>query len=146
MNAVETVRAMLAAIEAQDWDTARGYLTDDFTFGGAVPQPISAEAWLGVHRALGAAMPDFSFNVSGLREEQGVVNGTVQLTGTQTRELSLPIPGTPVIAPTGRRLSSPAENFTCAFRGDKLSSYTVQPVAHGGVHGILEQLGAPSHA
>lgn len=146
MNAIETVRATLAAIEAQDWETARGYLTDDFTFSGAVPQPISAEAWLGVHRALGAAMPDFSFNVSGLREEQGVVSGTVQLTGTQTRELKLPIPGTPAIAPTGRHLSMAAENFTCTFRGDKISNYAVQPTPHGGVHGILEQLGAPTHA
>src|SRR5262245_44947480 len=117
MKSAETVRALLAAIEARQWETARSYLADDFTFSGAVPQPISADAWLAVHRALAAAMPDLTFNASNIREEAGRVRGNVQVSGTQTRELALPIPGIPTIAPTGKRVTLPIEDIVCTFRG-----------------------------
>lgn len=148
MNAVETVQAVLAAIEATDWERARSYLADDFTFSGAVPQPIGPDAWLGVHRALSAAMPDLSFNARGLHEENGKVVGQVQLTGTQTRDLALPLPGFAVIAPTGKRVSLPIENFAAVLRGERLINYEVGHVEGGGVPGLLAQLGAslPAHA
>ncbi|WIG58699.1 MAG: hypothetical protein OJF49_001445 [Ktedonobacterales bacterium] len=148
MNAVETVQTVLAAIEATDWERARSYLADDFTFGGAVPEPIGADAWLGVHRALAAAMPDFSFNARGIHDENGRVAGQVQITGTQTRELALPIAGLAPIPPTGKRVSLPTENVTVTMRGDKLATYVVSEVAGGGLPGILSQLGValPTHA
>lgn len=147
MNAVETVQAVLAAIEAGEWQRARGYLADDFTFSGAVPQPIGPDAWLGVHRALSAAMPDFSFNASGLREQGGKVVGQLQISGTQTRELALPLPGVAPIAPTGRRVSLPAEPITVTAHGERLVNLEVETVAGGGLPGILAQLGAaiPAH-
>ncbi len=141
MTMTETVRALLSAIEAQRWDEARGYLADDFTFSGATPQPVGADAWLAVHKAFAAAMPDFSFNASDIREEQGGVRLRVRPSGTQTRELALPIPGIPAIAPTGKRVQLMAEDCTCAFRGDKLVSYHVHETPGGGVKGILAQLG-----
>lgn len=148
MNGVETVQAVLAAIEANDWERARGYLADDFIFGGAVPEPVGPDAWLGVHRALGAAMPDFSFNARGLHEENGQIAGQLQITGTQTRELALTALGIPVIQPTGKRVSLPTENITATTRGDKIATIMVSKVAGGGLPGILAQLGAalPSHA
>lgn len=142
MTNSETVRALLTAIEQLRWDEAQGYLTSDFTFGGAVPQPLSADAWLGVHKAFAAAMPDFSFNASDIREEQGGVRLHLRISGTQTRAMALPVPGIPVIAPTGKRVQLPAESCTAHFRGDKIASYTVEKVSGGGLPGILGQLGA----
>jgi predicted ester cyclase len=148
MNAVETVHAVLAAIEASDWERARSQLADTFTFSGAVPEPISPDAWLGIHRAFAAAMPDFSFNASDLREEESRVFGQVQLTGTQTRELALPLPGFAPLPPTGKRVSLPAEGFTATLRDGRLVNYEVARVTGGGLPGILAQLGAtiPLHA
>ena len=137
-----TVRALLTAIEQLRWDEAKGYLTEDFTFGGAVPQPLNTDAWLGVHKAFAAAMPDFSFNASDIREEQGGVRLRLQISGTQTRAMALPIPGAPFIAPTGKRVQLPAEPCACEFRGDKIASYIVEKVSGGGLPGILAQLGA----
>jgi predicted ester cyclase len=142
MNAVETVQAVLAAIEASDWERARSHLGGKFTFSGAVPEPIGPDAWLGVHRAIAAAMPDFSFNARGLHEEDGKVVGQVQLTGTHTRELALPLPGFTPISPTGKRVSLPAEGFTATLLDDRLVNYEVAPVVGGGLPGILAQLGA----
>lgn len=148
MNAVETVQAVLGAIEASDWERARSLLADNFTFGGAVPEPIGPDAWLGIHRALSAAMPDFSFNARDCQEVNGTVTLEVHATGTQTRELVLPIPGLAPIPPTGKRIALPAEGCTVTLRGDKLATYTVSEVPGGGVLGMLAQLGVslPAHA
>lgn len=148
MNAVETTRAALAAIEACDWARARSYLADDFTFSGAVPQPLGPDAWLGIHQGLAAAMPDFSFNAQDLHEESGKVVGVVQITGTQTRALALPIPGLASIPPTGKRVSLTIEPIAVTLRGDKLVNLEITPVAGGGLPGILSQLGVamPAHS
>lgn len=143
MTKTDIVRALLNAIVGQRWDEARGYLSDDFEFSGATPQPVNADAWLAVHKALGAAMPDLRTTDRDFREDGGVVRFTVQLTGTQTGALALPIPGIPTIAPTGKRVQLPEEHCTVGFQGDKLNSYHVQTTDEGGIPGILKQLGAP---
>ena len=86
-------------------------------------------------------MPDFRFNASDIREEQGVVRLQMNPSGTQTRELALPFPGIPVIPPTGKRVQLAPEPCDCEFRGDKVISYHVQSSPDGGVKGILAQLG-----
>ena len=148
MTKSETVRAVLDAIERQRWDEARSYLSDDFEFSGATPQPVNADAWLAVHKALGAAMPDLRADTRDMREEGGKVLFAVQLAGTQTGALALPIPGIPTIAPTGKRVRLPEEYCTVGFQGDKLVSYSVQTTDEGGIPGILKQLGValPAHS
>lgn len=147
MTKTDTVRALLDAIEGQRWDEARGYLSDDFEFSGATPQPVNADAWLAVHKAFAGGMPDFSFNARDIREEGGAVRLTVQPSATQTHELSLPMVGIPPIAPTGKRVQLAPEACTCVFQGDKLIAYQVQATPDGGVVGMLKQLGValPAH-
>ena len=147
MTTSETVYALLAAIEAGRWDEARGYLTNDFVFGGGVPQPIGPDAWLGIHRAMSAAMPDYSFNARDFHDENGVASGSVHITATQTREMVLPVPGIPAIAPTGKRVTLPAEDLTATGRGAQIAAISVSAVPGGGLPGILAQLGValPAH-
>lgn len=147
MNALETVQAELAAIEAGDWARARSLLADDYTFSGAVPEPIGPDAWLAIHRGMSEAMPDFSFNARGLRESGDKVFGQVQVSGTQTRELALPIPGLKPVPPTGKRVSLPTEDIAATVRGGKIVNLEVGAVPGGGVPGMLSQLGAtiPAH-
>ncbi|HEY7834796.1 MAG TPA: nuclear transport factor 2 family protein [Ktedonobacterales bacterium] len=148
MNAVETLQAVIGDIEANDFVRARGLLADDFVFGGAVPEPIGPDAWLGIHKAFNAAMPDFRFNASNYRDDNGAVTLQVQITGTQTRELVLPIPGMPAIPATGKHVALPAEPIRATARGDKLATLTVSEIPGGGLPGLLSQLGVslPAHA
>jgi SnoaL-like polyketide cyclase len=146
MGKVDTVNAVVDAIEAQEWSKATSYLTEDFTFSGAVPQPISGEQWMGVHRALAAAFSDFNLHFQRAHEESGKVFGEVQLTGDHTGELRLPIPGIPVVPATGKHISLPAEPVIISFRGEKISNYEVEPVPESGIPGILQQIGAASSA
>lgn len=141
MQGAAILEAAIQAVEAGDFDRARSLLADDFTFSGAVPEPIGPDAWLGIHRAFAAAMPDFSFNLSGVRESGAKVLAQLQLTGTQTHELALPIPGVKPVPPTGKHVSLPAEDIAVTTAGDKITNLDVSPVEGGGVAGLLSQLG-----
>ena len=147
MNQTETVAALLSAIEREEWAQAASYLTSDFTFSGAVPQPISGEEWLGIHKAFAAAYSNFSFNYQPDAETGQQVHCTVQLTGKHTRDLQLPVPGIPVIPPTGKQVSLPREPLTFTFRNGKVADLHVTPVEGGGLPGMLQQLGValPAH-
>lgn len=147
MNAIETVQAVVSAIETSDWQRARSLLADDFTLSGPVPEPIGPDAFVAIHRALAAAMPDFSFNASNFQDVNGTVTYQVQLTGTQTQELALPVPGIGPIPATGKRVSLPVEPNRATLRGGKVATAEASEVPGGGVPGLLAQLGVslPAH-
>ncbi len=141
MNAQQVTQKVLKAIEDQDWALAGSLLAEDFKFSGATPQPIGAAEWLGVHQALAKAMPDLRFNYVATGGDDGTAEGSVQLNGTNTGELALPIPGLPRIPATGRKITNPKEHVRVKARGDKLINYEVEQVPNGGVLGILTQMG-----
>lgn len=147
MNQTETVAALLSAVEREEWAEAASYLTSDFTFSGAVPQPISGEEWLGIHKAFAAAYSNFRVNYQPGAESGQQVHCTVQLTGKHTRDLRLPIPGMPVIPATGKQVSLPREPVTYTFRDGKVADQHVEQVDGGGLPGMLQQLGValPAH-
>jgi heme-degrading monooxygenase HmoA len=136
----QITRQVVAAIEARDFDAARALLSDDFEFSGAVPQPINADAWLGVHRALGAAFSDFSFRFQPAKTTGDMLEGTVQVGGTQDGEFRAPVPGLPIIPATGKRVLNPMEHIRVTARGGKLTNWDVEHVSDGGLAGIVKQL------
>jgi hypothetical protein len=147
MNHSETAKALLSAIEKEEWAQAASYLTSDFTLSGPVPEPISGEAWLGLHKAFAAGLSHFSFNYQPGAETGQQVHGKVQLTANHTGELRLPMPGIPAIPATGKHVSLPAEAVTFTFHNGKVANLQVEQVAGGGLPGMLKQLGVamPTH-
>jgi len=146
-NAQAITKQVLQAIENQDFTAARALLSDDFKFSGAVPVPIGPDEWLGVHKALAAAMPDFSFHYQPKGGDENNAKGTVQVGGTHNGTLSLPIPGTPTIPATGKKILNPVEHVSAKEENGKLTEYVVEHLADGGVVGIISQMGAavPAH-
>jgi hypothetical protein len=71
------------------------------------------------------------------------VVAAVQITGTQTRDLILPIPGMPTIPATNKNVPLPGEHLEFTFMGDKIASLASDNVTGGGVPGVLQQLGVP---
>jgi hypothetical protein len=137
----DIVRNLLAAIEADDMNTAMSYLSSDFQLSGPLPEPIGAREWLGLHHALNQGMPDFSFNLKEVRADGNQVYTTVQISGTQTNDLDLSAMGMGVIPATGVAVQLPEEHPVATFDGDQIVSIGLEPVEGGGVPGILHQLG-----
>ncbi len=140
--AATVVRAVIAAIEAGDFAQARALLHDDFSFSGPVPQPIGPDAWLSVHRALYAAMPDLRFNASGFETTHTGVRFGVGLTMTHTGTLDLAPLGLRAFASTGKAVKLPPESATVVVRDGKLASWANVTPPDGGLVGIARQIGA----
>jgi predicted ester cyclase len=141
MTAIEMASKLLHDIEAKDTTAAAKLLTDDFTFSGPVPQPISGREWLAMHKSLSIAFPDWKFNASDLREEAGKVRVAVRITGTHKGELNLSSLGMPNVPATGKSIKLPREEITLTVSNGKFSSLHTPPTDGGGVMGILSQLG-----
>ena len=141
MSALDIIKAGLAAIEAGDFKKLDGMVADDMVFAGPVPEPLGKREFIGVQTAMHVAMPDWKFNPSDFKENGDVVTVNFQITGTQTGELSLPMPGLPKLPPSGKKISLPKEQSTFTVKNGKLSRLDVTSTPGGGVMGILAQLG-----
>ena len=113
---------------------------DAMASGGMLPQPIPAMEALKVTGGLTTAFPDLKFDV-----QQVTVNGdqatvNVQWSGTNTGELSLPIPGMQPVSPTGKKVSV-KDTYIITVQGDKVSHFTVKSPADGGIPAALAQMG-----
>jgi len=143
MSAMDIVKAGLAAVEANDFKKLEGLLADDMVFAGPVPEPVGKHEFVGLQSLLLAAMPNWKFNAKDFKENGDVVTVTLQVTGTHTAELSLPMPGMPKIPATGMKVSLPSEASTFTVKNGKITRLDVAPTPGGGVPGILSQLGVP---
>lgn len=143
MNAIEIVRLGLDAIEAHDFKKLDEYLADDMKFVGPTPEPVGKREFIALQSALVSAMPDWKFNPSNFKEDGDIVTVMLQISGTQTGELNLPMPGMPKISPTGKHVSLPEELTTFTVKNGKVSMIDSESSPAGGVQGILTQLGVP---
>ena len=141
MGAIDTVKAALAAVEQGDFKKVEEFTADDLAFVGPTPQPLGKREFLATQMALHTAFPDWRFNATDFSEAGDVVTANVQITGTHTGELSLPMPGFPKVPPSGKRISLPAQKTSWTIKNGKMSRLEAAPSPTGGVPGILAQLG-----
>ena len=143
MSAIDIVKEGLAATEAGDFKKLDSMIAEDMVFAGPVPVPVGKREFMGLQMALHAAMPDWKFNATDMKENGDQVTMMVQITGTQTGELSLPMPGFPKVPPSGKKVSLPKEPSTFTVKNGKLTRIDAPASPNGGVPGILMQLGVP---
>ena len=125
-----------------DAEKTKSHLTADaMVSGGVLPQPMPAMEAFNLVGAMQAAFPDLKFEV-----EQVTVNGNqatvnLQLIGTNTGPLSMPLPGmSGSIPPTGKKVSA-KDVFVITVQGEKVSHMRVESPAGGGLPGVLAQMG-----
>ncbi|HEY3344043.1 MAG TPA: nuclear transport factor 2 family protein [Anaerolineaceae bacterium] len=140
------LRDCFAALEAGHFEDAAGYLSDDFTFSGPVPEPVGKKEFVGLQTGLITGIPDWKFNLHNVRTQGDTITCTVQITGTHTATLPALMPGASAVPPTGKHFSLPEEPARVAVRDGKMTSLAVDQVPGGGVMGIFQQLGIPMHA
>ena len=141
MNRVELASEFFRAIEQGHWHEVSLLLTDDFAYYGPTPEPYGKEEWLHMQEALNHAFPDWSFHLSKVEQELDKVVVTVHITGTHDGPLKLPIMGLAPLPPTHQKITLPEEHATLTFRGDQISELHTETTLHGGLLGLLTQLG-----
>ena len=141
MEPQELANEFVSAFNAGDYEKVSGYLAEEFTFSGPVPEPVDAEMYLGLTKALKGGMPDLDFHLHTMGGEGNVVNTGTILEGTHTADLDLTPMGFGVIPATGKSVKLPHEGGRLTVEGDKIQSYEVDKTEGGGLMGILAQIG-----
>jgi predicted ester cyclase len=144
MSGIDIVKSALAAAEAGDYAKVSGMLTEDMQFAGPVPNPVGKKEFIGIQSAMVAGIPDWKFNAADYKEQGDKVTAVLQITGSQTRELRLPLPGMQPIPASGKHVSLPREPVTFTIKDGKISRLESAVVPGGGVMGVLAQLGVPA--
>ena len=143
MNAIDVVKAAFSAVEAGQADKYANMLSDDLVFAGPVPNPIGKREFVPLQLALVSAMPDWKFNATDYKLNGDKVAVMIRITGTQTGELDLHMPGFMQFPPSGKHVSLPAQLTTFTVRNDQITRIEAEPDPKAGVPGILAQLGIP---
>jgi predicted ester cyclase len=138
---VDSVRAFISALEANEQETAANFLIDDFMATGWTPQPLDKNAFLTVIGGLKSGIPGLMFNMHNIAEEGAVINATFQIAGYQTDTFSLPPLSLPPIPQMARSISMPAEDVSFTLIDEKIKLMSVKPTRGGGISGLLHQLG-----
>src|SRR5579863_4673692 len=144
--ATETVLAFMQAVEGSQFDTAKSYLADSFTFSGWTPGPLNRDDFIAVLSGLKSSMPGLSYHFRSSREldekEQDTQEvGSVQITGRQENALNLPPLSLPPIPQMANTVSLPPTRWYFTLQNNLISRINVEHVHGGDFHALLNQLG-----
>jgi predicted ester cyclase len=129
------------SIQKGDFENAKRMLADDFQFRGPVPEPIDANAWLGMSASLKTAFPDLNYHFKVIGAEGDVVRSTSQLSGTHSGSFDLTNMNMGVIPATNRSFSSKVEKTKVTVKENLVTAWVIEPTEGAGLKAILGQLG-----
>jgi len=128
------------SIQKGDFSNAKTMLADDFQFTGPVPEPISAEAWLGMSASLKTAFPDLNYHFKVIGADGDVVKTTSQLSGTHSGSFDLTNMRMGVVPATNKTFSTKSEKTKVSIKDNKITLWAVEPNDGAGLMEILKQL------
>ena len=140
MNKRETVQALMDAVQKGDFEIVRSMLADNFQFSGPVPEPLNAEAWLGMSASLKAAFSDLNYHFKVIGADGDVVKSTSQLSGTHNGSFDLTGMNMGVIPATNKAFSVNLEKTKVTVKENKITLWAVEPNDGAGLAAILKQL------
>ena len=141
MSAIDSVRAFVTALENNEKEGTVDPLADDFIFSGWTPKPLDKANFITTFTELKSGIPGLMFNLHNLEERGNTVTGSIQIAGYQSDSFSIPPLSLPPIPQMARSISLPTEDVSFGLEGNKITRWSVQHVAGGGITGLLHQLG-----
>ncbi|MFZ5858558.1 MAG: ester cyclase [Chloroflexota bacterium] len=141
MNKREIVQALMDSIQKGDFDIVKSMLAEDFVFSGPVPQPINAEAWIGMSVNMKAAFPDLDYHFKVIGADGDDVRSTTQLSGTHSGSFDLTNMNMGVIPATNKAFSAKMAKTKVTVKNEKVTAWAVEPTDGAGLKAILGQLG-----
>ena len=141
MDSKAVVQAFMDSVQKGDFEKAKSYLSSDFQFSGPVPEPMNGEAFIGMLTSLKNASPNiqYHFKVESMNGDTADIGS--KLEGTHSAPLDLTGVHMGVIPATNKSWSAAQEHGKATVKGDKVTSWAVQPTEGAGLMAILGQLG-----
>lgn len=140
MSPIGVVKTFITALQSGDMEEAASSMSDDFVERGWTPQPLDRQQFLALLSSLRGAMPDFSFNLSDVRERDNGAEALIAISGSHTRDLALPEYGLPLIPYSGVAIYLPQVRSEYTIKDDKVAEMLVETLPGGGLTGLLQQI------
>jgi hypothetical protein len=137
----EIVRMFMSALETSEWENASQYMADHFLMSGWTPRALNKNDFLAIIKGLKEGIPGLIFNLHNVQEDDGVVNGTIKMTGYQSDSFILPPLGLPPIPQMAASINMPTEDVTYTLEQQQITTMAVHAGPDGGIRGLLRQLG-----
>ena len=141
MDAKTTVQALMDSLQMGNFDAAKSLLSTDFQFSGPVPEPINAEAWMGMGMSLRKAFPDLDYQFHIESMDGDVANISSELKGTHRGNFDLTAMNMGVIPATNKSFVAAHEHGKVTVKDDKVTSIAYEKTEGAGLMAILGQLG-----
>ena len=141
MDSKATVQALMDSVQKGDFDKAKSFLSHDFQFSGPVPEPINAEAWMGMSVSLKKAFPNLDYHFMVESMDGDIAKFSAQLKGTNSGDIDLTGMHMGVIPATNKSFTAAKEYGKVTVKGDKVTSWAGTPIEGAGLMAILGQLG-----
>ena len=138
---IELVNQLLQYAEQGNMNAMAEYMTEDFKFSGATPQPMNKNQFIDLMTSLTQAIPDWKFNVGTITETGDTVHLVNNITGKNTGALNFPTLGLNKVPATNRTISLPKETIDAVIRNGQICEFRVVSTPGGGLMGIFRQLG-----
>jgi hypothetical protein len=139
---IETLETFITALQSGDLELAARVSSADFVISGLMVRPLDQNEFLALQGELLAAMPDFSYNLADVKRDGDDVQALINISGTQTNDLSWPVLGLSPIQATGLAVDLPQTRVVCQIEDGQVLAMEVEQVVGGGLAGLLQQIGA----
>jgi hypothetical protein len=141
MSNFDVAKRAAALLESRDSKGLLALMADGFVAKGPTLE-LTKQQVLGYLQIMFTAFPDHSFGFADFEEKGDSIYCTSSETGSHTGILDLnPLGMSVSVPPTGKSIKLPKITITFRVAGDKLTYYSEEEVAGGGLKGILAQLG-----
>ena len=141
MDSKATVQAFMDSMQKGDFEKCKSHLAADFQFSGPVPEPMNADAWLGLLKMMKTAFPNIEWHNQIESMDGDTANISTKINGTNSGVLDLTGFHMGVIPATNKSFNAAQEHAKVTVKGDKINSWAVQPTKGAGLMAILDQLG-----
>jgi len=128
------------SVQRGDFDKAKTFLADDFKFKGLIRRPINGKTWLKMSASLRMAFNGLKYNFKVENTDGNVVHTTSQTSGNNRGAFDLTGLRMGVISATNKNFSTATEKIKITVRGEKVTSWVVEPTEGAGLMAILKQL------
>lgn len=142
MSNEEIVKTFITALQSGDMELAAGLMSDDFVASDFTLDRLSKGEFLAMQGALHDALPDYDFHLSDLQKQEQGAGALIQITGTHTEDLALPLFGLPLIPATGLAVNLPQVRTEYRIdSGGKIDEMHFESLPGSGLAGLLQQIG-----
>jgi len=141
VSATEIVKTFIRALQSGNIEVAAEQMADEFVGIGLTAQPLDKGTFLELQSRHADAMPDFSYNLHDLHEQDNRVDAFIHITGTNINDLELPMYGIPLVRATGVAIDLSEVHSEYIVQGEKIVAMSVDAVPGGGLPDLLQQVG-----